>query len=129
MINDDRTQIKKTLLQIPDGTLRVERYSSDLDGMHLPAEHLHGQIDGKGLIEAYQPFPGIEVAINTIQAGQAAFHHEALSSVLEVNYCRAGRVGWNNERKCCGLSGSWRPCHSQHGLLCGFRYDIARRLL
>ena len=95
MINDDRTQIKKTLLQIPDGTLHVERYSSDLDGMHLPAEHLYGQIDGKGLIEAYQPFPGIEVAINTIQAGQAAFHHEALSSVLEVNYCRAGRVGWN----------------------------------
>ena len=95
MITNNHTKIKNILLQTPKGILRVERHSSDLNGTRLPAEQMRGQTDGKGLIEAYQPYPGMEIAMNTIQANQASFHHEALATVLEINYCRTGRVGWN----------------------------------
>lgn len=95
MITHDYTNTKNIVLQTPKGILRVERHSSDLDGTRLPAEQLRGQTDGKGMIEACQPYPGMEIAMNTIQANQATFHHEALTSVLEINYCHTGRVGWN----------------------------------
>lgn len=95
MISNDQTRIENALLQIPNGVLRVERHSLDLNGTRLPAERLQGETDGKGKVEARQPYPGMEIAMNTIQARKAEFHHEALASVLEINYCRAGRVGWN----------------------------------
>ena len=50
---------------------------------------------GKGCIEAYETFPGIEVSFNVFLASEVKFRHDASDSVLEIYYCRSGRVGWN----------------------------------
>lgn len=46
-------------------------------------------------MEAYETFPGIEVSFNVFLASEIKFQHDASDSVLEIYYCRSGRVGWN----------------------------------
>ena len=46
-------------------------------------------------MEAYETFPGIEVSFNVFLASEVKFRHDASDSVLEIYYCRSGRVGWN----------------------------------
>ena len=40
-------------------------------------------------------FPGIEVALHQYLADHIHFQHLPLPSVLEINHCYAGRMGWN----------------------------------
>ena len=49
-------------------------------------------------------FYGIEVSFHVFLASEVKFRHNASDSVLEIYYCRSGRVGWN-------MQGSLRPAY------------------
>lgn len=38
--------------------------------------------------------PGMELSYYTIYSETLSMHHHPLSHVMEINYCRAGRIGW-----------------------------------
>lgn len=38
--------------------------------------------------------PGMELSYYTIYSETLSLHHQPLSHVMEINYCRAGRIGW-----------------------------------
>lgn len=45
--------------------------------------------------KVYDVFPGITVAFREYKAEEAFCCHEAEWNLLEINYCRNGRIGWN----------------------------------
>lgn len=45
-------------------------------------------------IKAIELYPGIELSHFTITADNLSIHHAALDDILEINYCRRGRIGW-----------------------------------
>ncbi|XCP84451.1 helix-turn-helix transcriptional regulator [Roseburia hominis] len=45
-------------------------------------------------IKAVELFPGIELSCFTLAAESLSVHHAALDHILEINYCRFGRIGW-----------------------------------
>ena len=87
--------IAQKLQTIPAGTLAVARTGSTQNVGTLFTEQFHGTTSGKGHMEVYDVFPGMEASFNTILAPKIKFRHEASEFVLEVYYCRSGRVGWN----------------------------------
>lgn len=51
---------------------------------------------GKDLeqIKPIELFPGIELCFFTLAAESLTVHHAALDHILEIHYCRSGRMGW-----------------------------------
>ncbi len=39
-------------------------------------------------------FPGIRLAFLTLTTDQLTIHHDAWDHILEINYCKSGRIGW-----------------------------------
>ena len=79
----------EALRGVPAGSVRVVQP----DG--APAAPLRAETDGRGRIEAYRVFPGIDAAFGMFCASRAAFRHEAREEVLSLDYCCAGRIGWD----------------------------------
>ena len=75
--------------------MKKEEKKSILNIDSLFTEQFQAKINGKGSIETYEVFPGVEASFNTFLSHVAHFHHDASDSVLEVYYCRNGRIGWN----------------------------------
>lgn len=48
----------------------------------------------KDHIEAIELYPGIELSYLTLTTDNFSVHHAALDHILEINYCRSGRIGW-----------------------------------
>ena len=85
-------QVEQRLQDTPAGGLTVI-YDSE-----SRQDHVHpfsAETEGKGRVETYCVFPGIEASYMLFLAPEVSFHHAAFSSVLELFYCRSGRVGWN----------------------------------
>ena len=87
--------IAQKLQSVSEGTLSVERIRSDEHAGVLFSEQFQGITSGKGSMEVHDVFPGIEASFNSFLAPEVKFHHRASESVMEVYYCRSGRVGWN----------------------------------
>ena len=84
--------LERFLEQIPQGTIRV-------DGSHLPGGmpadwRFQARTDGRGYMELYRVFPGVTASFNAYAAEGASFRHDEIPTVLEIHYCRAGRIGW-----------------------------------
>lgn len=45
-------------------------------------------------IKAVELYPGIELTYLTLTTDHFSVHHAALDHILEINYCRLGRIGW-----------------------------------
>ncbi len=95
MKKEEYSSIAKNLQNISDGTLSVERTGAAENASSLFTEQFQGTTSGKGYMKVYDVFPGIEASFNSFLAPEVKFHHSASGSVLEVYYCRSGRVGWN----------------------------------
>ena len=50
--------------------------------------------DARILVETYELYPGIELSYNYFLADQFHFHHHHKSSVLSIDHCSRGRIGW-----------------------------------
>ena len=87
--------IEKALREIPDGTFLLYQHNAKDDACVLPVESVVIQSKGKGKIESFLLFPGIEISHHRYLAQRVRFHHEAKDFVLEMNHCGKGRIGWN----------------------------------
>lgn len=46
------------------------------------------------LIDTVELYPGIELSSVILRSEQISMHHAELDYILEINYCRRGRIGW-----------------------------------
>ena len=88
-------RIEQRLRDRPEGILTTEFQPCPGSEAQRPARLFSARIRGRGLAEVYPLFPGMEGAFVTLLGSQAEFSHEASPAVLEIFYCRTGRVGWN----------------------------------
>ena len=95
MKKEESKVIAQKLQKIPNGTLALKHCRAGGTGTTLFGEQFRAVTAGKGCMEAYETFPGIEVSFNVFLASEVKFQHDASDSVLEIYYCRSGRVGWN----------------------------------
>ena len=95
MKKEESKVIAQKLQKIPNGTLALKHCRAGGTGSTLFGEQFRAVTAGKGYMEAYETFPGIEVSFNVFLASEVKFRHDASDSVLEIYYCRSGRVGWN----------------------------------
>lgn len=94
-MKQDRASIEARLAPLAPGELRVvSRAAAGQPPVPL-AGSFSASTDGKGQCEVYPVGPGVAAAFHTFLAAEAAFHHAASDSVLELFHCRSGRVGWN----------------------------------
>lgn len=87
------------LRAVPDRTLVVRRHDSLSDGQPPLTGPLRAEIEGRGEIETYRLFPGMELSFHRYLAESAQLRHEAVPSVLEIHHCRQGRIGWNMQNR------------------------------
>lgn len=50
---------------------------------------------GEGSMQHHVLFPGIELSRTRFSASRISMTHEAHAGVLEINYCKSGRIGWD----------------------------------
>lgn len=92
---EERFHIEQMLRDVPSGELSIVRHFASEQGPTLLTDQFSAKTSGKGKVETYVLFPGIEASYNIFLAPQIAFHHDASASMLELFHCRSGRVGWN----------------------------------
>lgn len=90
--HDNDTNCK--LQDIPAGTLHIQTYFADNSQTPLILNELQTSADGRGKIEIFHVYPGIELAFNHYHATTMHVQHAILPSILEINYCISGRIGW-----------------------------------
>lgn len=96
MKKEESKVIAQKLQKIPNGTLSIERTQAGKNmGETCFSEQIQAVTTGKGRIELHNVYPGIEASFNTFFAPEIHFQHSALDSILEIHYCRNGRIGWN----------------------------------
>ena len=86
--------IAQALQKVPEGTFAFLRHDNQTaQGCHM-VDQLTTRTAGRGRIESYLLYPGIELSYHQYLAEQMHFCHRASDSVLEINHCRQGRIGW-----------------------------------
>ena len=95
MKQEESFHVEQILKNVPSGELTVVRHFASSQGRTLLTDQFSAKTFGKGKVETYALFPGIEASYNVFLASQIAFHHDASTSMLELFHCRSGRVGWN----------------------------------
>ena len=87
--------LEKQLQKIPAGELEViHRSVFGQDHPHV-TDRVLAKTEGKGRMEVYSVYPGIDVSYIAFLSVEATFHHAASPDILELFYCHSGRVGWN----------------------------------
>lgn len=94
MKETQREQLKARLQNIPAGQVAVQIFRLETSEAGPFAAKTQAITQGKGCREVYPLFPGAELSINAFLGPGAAFRHQPDPAVLEIDYCRAGRVGW-----------------------------------
>lgn len=85
---------EKQLKNIPKGEFLIETYLLNNDEPVLQTEHFSSFSDGSGIAKIFPVFSGIEISLNQFCANRFSFHHEPMHSVLQINHCKSGRMGW-----------------------------------
>lgn len=75
---------------------------------------------GLGELRRFELYPGMELAMTSFHGERVQLEHEPLADVLEINYCRKGRIGWSMRGWYVCLSRPRRPGAAHHGPLRGF---------
>ena len=91
--------IEKRLTSVPDHTIAERSYVTPEKAPSIHFNPFPASPGGKGNIETYSLYPGITLSFLDLAADQASFHHAAWNSVIEINYCRYGRIGWEMGNK------------------------------
>lgn len=87
--------VADALRQIPEDIFLIEHHPDSPKNSNSSTGPITVQANGRGKIECYQLFPGIELSIHQYRTTQVRLHHRADRSTLEVTHCRWGRIGWN----------------------------------
>lgn len=92
MKETQKEQLEARLKEVPAGQVAVRVCRPEAGGAF--AAKTQAITEGKGCREVYPVFLGAELSFNAFLGPGAAFRHQADPVVLEIDYCRAGRVGW-----------------------------------
>lgn len=101
---------EKSLSNVVPGTFQIHQYPSDSRFLCHFTESFSMETRGKGRIQVYSLFPGIQLAFHQYLADQVHFQHPSHHSVLEINYCHRGRIGWNMRHQVSVYLGSGDLC-------------------
>lgn len=82
--------LQKKLASVPEDSFIYKHNDSPKDHSCF-SENLSVRSKGKGLIETYLLYPGIELSFCFIRADKIIFEHRKNANSIEVNYCRFGR--------------------------------------
>ena len=85
--------ISSTLSCVPDGSFEILCHGDSKDVQ--PVARLITETNGKGRIDIYPLFPGIQLMRHRYLADDVNFHHDSAAHILELDHCRSGRVGWD----------------------------------
>ena len=145
MKGEYRDDIAVTLNTIPAGTFNISKHNTLNSEKIFLSDKITTQTKGKGKADIYLVYPGIEVSFNYYLADKIIFHHEALGSVLEINHCRRGRIGWNmrngatvflgagdlciHTMECCADSEIVLPLGYYEGVSISFNMDVLKNEL
>ena len=94
MKSDECSRIEALLHNVSDGEIAAVRHSAARDFV-LQTEQFFPQGAGKGQIDAYSVFPGVDAAYHVFMAPYTYIYYAPASDVLELFHCHRGRVGWN----------------------------------
>ena len=92
MYNQHISTIQHALADLPEGLLLEEHYSAA--GRKCGDDHTDAILQGKGKKASWDIFSGVTLVFQDYLAQQVSCRHEAESDLLEINYCRYGRIGW-----------------------------------
>lgn len=86
--------VAQALAGIPDGAFEIKQYNTMNADRPPLMRQIAAETDGKGRIEIFRLFPGIDLSLHQYLANRVNLHHAPQATVLEINHCRQGRVGW-----------------------------------
>lgn len=86
-------EIEEKLADVPMGKLFTEDHFSEHSAPIRP-EEISCRSEGKGLMERWIIFPGVSFVHSTYRADSYVVHHAPHGSILQINHCRRGRIGW-----------------------------------
>ncbi len=93
MYDSHNSFIRNKLSDIPDKCL-MRQHSSHHKNTEMSSSCEHF-LQGKGLEESFTILPGLTLTFQDYLADHITCLHESRPDLLEINYCRYGRVGWN----------------------------------
>ena len=88
-------QLKKMLDPVAPGKVLFLHHHS---GWEMPEKKLFSLPDPcktRVLLEHYDLYPGIGITFNRCIGQRLSIHHTHKPSVLKVDHCNLGRIGWN----------------------------------
>ena len=94
-MNQGKLRIDELLQNVPAGALTIISDSTSGHGHLLMTDQFQAKTEGKGRMELYSVFTGLDASYDTFGASEVVFHHMGSASILELFYCHSGRVGWN----------------------------------
>ena len=106
MKETNHVRISQQLQDVPLGTIEILEHVSQNKPKSTLIEQLIGKTSGKGRIDSYRLSSWAELSFIQFAAKDVTFRHHSDKSVLEVNYCKSGRVGWNMKEGICIYMGA-----------------------
>lgn len=94
MAESQLAAIEERLKAISKGKLLIQKHTLEDGETSFLSDQFTSCSDGKGLVESYSIFPGISLTHSFYCANHYGFRHEPLQSVMQINHCRYGRMGW-----------------------------------
>lgn len=88
-------ELQRKTENIPKGELVLKKHFSEQTDSALLSGHFSLCSDGKGLLEYFCVYPGIEVFFCNYVAKFMKDHHAPYDHVLQINHCNYGRMGWD----------------------------------
>ena len=95
MRQGEPASVARQLQDVPSGSLTIIRHTSSEQKCVLLTHRFSAKTEGKGKVEVYPVFPGVDASYNLLLAPEIAVHHAPSPNVLELFYCHSGRVGWD----------------------------------
>ncbi len=100
----------QTLSDVPPGVFRILFDSSMTQPPCHYTDSFVTETRGKGCIRVFELYPGIQLSFHQYLADQVRFRHPVSHSILEINYCHQGRIGWNMQHHTSVYLGSGDLC-------------------
>lgn len=91
--------IEYNLNNIPYGTLMEQTLSEGAEWYTPFPVEMKTTLNGKGLVKAFPLYPGIFISFFDISADQVLFRGNITDEIMEIDFCRYGRVGLELENK------------------------------
>lgn len=93
-MNNALEHVEQKLAEVPAGQLTEIFHHPDGTQTVRRAEDAKVPAESKLLTETFDLYPGIRFSYHYYLADCFHFHHRHGSSVLSVDHCRTGRIGW-----------------------------------